>query len=124
MLWQNLPYVIMFGFFFSWTLHRWPIWLIYRDKSREKQRKKNLQTKKEAEQREQKSQKPKATTKGTAATTVTKKKTAKQRRAAQSIEDDDEMAMEYRLLKKLKKGAINESEFAKLTGTEELFSDD
>lgn len=113
----------MFGFS-SWTLLRWPIYLICRDKSREKQRKKNLQAKKEAEQREQKSQKPKATPKGTAAPTMTKKKTAKQRRAAQSIEDDDEMAMEYRLLKKLKKGAINESEFAKLTGTEELLSDD
>ena len=54
------------------------------------------------------------------AATITRKKTAKQRRAVQSLEDDDEMAREYRLLKKLKKGAIDESEFAKLTGTEDL----
>lgn len=36
------------------------------------------------------------------------------------MEDEDEMAREYRLLKKLKKGVIDESEFAKLTGTEDL----
>lgn len=90
-----------------------------RDKSREKQRRKNLQAKKELEGKQQK---PKATSKAPAAT-VLKKKTAKQRRAAQSVEDDDEMAREYRLLKKLKKGAINESEFAKLTGTEDLLTD-
>ncbi|CDP13971.1 unnamed protein product [Coffea canephora] len=89
----------------------------YKDKSREKQRKKNLQAKKAAEQ-QQKVQKPKAASTTTA--TVMRKKTARQRRAAQSVEDDDEMAQEYRLLKKLKRGAINESEFAKLTGTEDL----
>lgn len=55
--------------------------------------------------------------------TVMKKRTAKQRRAVQSAEDDDELTRDYRLLKKLKKGAINESEFAKLTGTEELLWD-
>ncbi|KAM1029001.1 hypothetical protein ACFX1X_042026 [Malus domestica] len=49
-----------------------------------------------------------------------RKKTGKQRRAIQTAEDDDELAREYRLLKKLKKGAIDESEFAKLTGTEDL----
>lgn len=49
-----------------------------------------------------------------------KKQTAKKRRATQTVEDDDEMAKEYRLLKKLKKGAIDETEFAKLTGTEDL----
>lgn len=49
-----------------------------------------------------------------------KKKTAKQRRAAQTIEDEEELTREYRLLKKLKKGAIDESEYAKLTGIEEL----
>ncbi|CDP17656.1 unnamed protein product [Coffea canephora] len=37
-----------------------------------------------------------------------------------NFEDDDEMAQEYRLLKKLERGAINESEFAKLTATEDL----
>jgi ATP-dependent RNA helicase DDX55/SPB4 len=49
-----------------------------------------------------------------------RKKTAKQRRASQTVEDEDELAREYRLLKKLKKGAIDESEFARLTGTDEL----
>lgn len=49
-----------------------------------------------------------------------RKKTAKQRRAAQTVEDEDELAREYRLLKKLKRGDIDESQFAKLTGTEDL----
>lgn len=90
-----------------------------RDKSRQKQRNKNLQLKKAATQQEEpKSKKPKTPT--TAATTVMRKKTAKQRRAAQTVEDEDELAKEYRLLKKLKKGAIDENEFAILTGTEEL----
>ncbi|XAR71898.1 RNA helicase [Bertholletia excelsa] len=91
----------------------------FKDKSREKQRRKNLQAKKALEQQEPKPQKPKAS--ASATSTFTKKKTAKQRRAVQSVEDDEEMAREYRLLKKLKKGAIDESEFAKLTGTEDLF---
>ncbi|KAK6227746.1 Helicase [Theobroma cacao] len=90
----------------------------YKDKSREKQRKKNLQAKKERKQQESKPQKPKKDS--NAAAPVMKKKTAKQRRAAQTIEDEEELTREYRLLKKLKKGAIDESEFAKLTGTEDL----
>lgn len=54
------------------------------------------------------------------ATTVNRKKTAQQRRAVQTAEDDDELTRDYRLLKKLKKGAIDENEFAMLTGTEDL----
>lgn len=88
----------------------------YKDKSREKQRKKNLLAKKEAKKQEPK---PKKTHKS-ATENVMKKKTAKQRRAAQTVEDADELTREYRLLKKLKKGTIDESEFAKLTGTEDL----
>lgn len=90
----------------------------YKDKSREKQRKKNLKEKKEAQQQQPKPEK--ASRSSNAAPIVMKKKTAKQRRAAQTIEDGDELARDYRLLKKLKKGAIDESEFAKLTGTEDL----
>ncbi|KAF7830915.1 DEAD-box ATP-dependent RNA helicase 18 [Senna tora] len=89
----------------------------YRDKSREKQRKKNLQAKKEAKEKEAKPQKPNKTPN---AATVTKKKTARQRRARQTVEDEDELTREYRLLKKLKKGRIDEDEYAKLTGTDEL----
>lgn len=77
-----------------------------------------MKAKKEAKQQEPKSQK--ASKAPNAAANVMRKKTAKQRRAAQTIEDQDELAREYRLLKKLKRGAIDESEFAKLTGTEEL----
>ena len=91
---------------------------VFRDKSREKQRKKNLQAKKAMQQQEPNPRKPKAA--ANAAASATRKQTAKQRRGVQSLEDDDEMAREYRLLKKLKKGAIDESEFAKLTGTEDL----
>ncbi|KAF3670678.1 DEAD-box ATP-dependent RNA helicase 18 [Capsicum annuum] len=94
----------------------------YKDKSREKQRKKNLQVKRDAmaQQEEQKAQRRK---KEANSATAMRKKTAKQRRAIQLVEDEDEITREYRLLKKLKKGAINENEFAKLTGTEDLLSD-
>ncbi|KAK4835850.1 hypothetical protein QYF36_015275 [Acer negundo] len=90
----------------------------FKDKSREKQRKKNLQAKMEKQQREPKPQKPNKTP--NAETSVMRKKTAKQRRTTQAIEDDDELTRDYRLLKKLKKGTIDESEFSKLTGMEEL----
>ncbi|XP_057430840.1 DEAD-box ATP-dependent RNA helicase 18 [Lotus japonicus] len=89
----------------------------YRDKSREKQRKKNLQVKKEAKEKEPR---PKKLSKTPNAQTDMKKKTAKQRRAEQDVEDEEELMHEYRLLKKLKKGTIDENEYAKLTGTEEL----
>ncbi|KAL8232048.1 hypothetical protein R6Q57_001826 [Mikania cordata] len=90
----------------------------FKDKHREKQRKKNLLVKKEMKQQEAKTHKAKEKAKNTV--TVMKKRTAKQRRAVQSAEDDEELTREYRLLKKLKKGVINESEYAKLTGTEDL----
>lgn len=79
-----------------------------------------MQAKKEAKQQEAKPRKPSNAPNAAATATITRKKTAKQRRAIQSVEDQDELAREYRLLKKLKRGAIDESEFAKLTGTEEL----
>ncbi|KAI4339151.1 hypothetical protein MLD38_024123 [Melastoma candidum] len=90
----------------------------YKDKSREKQRQKNLLAKKKAQKEDPKSDRPKKNQ--VTVPTVTRKKTAKQRRAAQTAEDRDELDRDYRLLKKLKKGAINEDEFAKLTGTEDL----
>nr|XP_025885180.1 DEAD-box ATP-dependent RNA helicase 18 isoform X2 [Solanum lycopersicum] len=95
----------------------------FKDKSREKQRKKNLQVKKAAmaQQQEQKTQRLKKEANSTAS--ALRKRTAKQRRATQLVEDEDEITREYRLLKKLKKGAIDENEFAKLTGTEDLLSD-
>ncbi|KAL8052285.1 hypothetical protein ABFX02_06G201806 [Erythranthe guttata] len=88
----------------------------FKDKSREKQRKKNLKEKQAA--KEEKKTKFKAPT--NAPITATRKKTARQRRAVQTTEDADELERDYRLLKKLKKGTINENEFAKLTGTEDL----
>lgn len=88
-----------------------------RDKSREKQRKKNQEAKQAA--KEQKQQKCKAVS-NASSTAVMRKKTARQRRAVQSTEDAEELDREYRLLKKLKKGRIDENEFAKLTGTEDL----
>ncbi|AES71227.2 putative RNA helicase [Medicago truncatula] len=89
----------------------------FRDKSREKQRKKNLQVKKEAKEKEPKPKKPKKTPE---VPTAMRKQTAKQRRAKQTVEDEEELTQEYRLLKKLKKGTIDEDEYAKLTGTEDL----
>ncbi|RWR81305.1 DEAD-box ATP-dependent RNA helicase 18 [Cinnamomum micranthum f. kanehirae] len=86
----------------------------YKDKSREKQRQRNLQANKTVGHQEPKSEKPKRNPNGAA--TVTRKKTGRQRRAAQTIEDDEELEREYRLLKKLKRGAIDELEFEKLMG--------
>ncbi|KAL1330538.1 hypothetical protein HN51_047783 [Arachis hypogaea] len=91
----------------------------YRDKSREKQRKKNLQAMKEAKEKE-KEAKPEKPSKTPSAPTAMRKKTARQRRAQQTIEDEEELMQDYRLLKKLKKGTIDENEYAKLTGAEEL----
>ncbi|KAL7148749.1 hypothetical protein ABFS83_06G200100 [Erythranthe nasuta] len=88
----------------------------FKDKSREKQRKKNLKEKQAA--KEEKKTKFKAPS--NAPITATRKKTARQRRAVQTTEDADELERDYRLLKKLKKGTIDENEFAKLTGTEDL----
>ncbi|KAF5752595.1 DEAD-box ATP-dependent RNA helicase 18 [Tripterygium wilfordii] len=90
----------------------------FKDKSREKQRKKNLQAKKEAQQQAPKPLKPNKP--ATVGPSAMRKKTAKQRRAAQTIEDADELTRDYRLLKKLKRGAIDETEYAKLTETEDL----
>lgn len=90
---------------------------VSRDKSREKQRKKNLVARQAAKE-EQKQQKSKAVSNASAK--VMKKKTARQRRAVQTTEDAEELDREYRLLKKLKKGRIDENEYAKLTGTEDL----
>jgi ATP-dependent RNA helicase DDX55/SPB4 len=89
----------------------------FRDKSREKQRKKNLLVKKEAKVKEPK---PKKLKKTPNVPIAMRKKTAKQRRAQQTVEDEEELTQEYRLLKKLKKGTIDENEYAKLTGTEDL----
>ncbi|MCL7037068.1 hypothetical protein MKW94_015203 [Papaver nudicaule] len=88
----------------------------YKDKSREKQRIRNLQIKKEAELEKPKFDKPKPTPNAP----VTRKKTAKQRRAAQSVYDAAELDRDYRALKKLKKGVIDEAEFAKLMRGEDL----
>ncbi|KAI3901789.1 hypothetical protein MKW98_013904 [Papaver atlanticum] len=88
----------------------------YKDKKREKQQMRDLQTKKAAVLQKPKFNNPKPNPNAS----VTRKRTAKQRRAAQSVEDSDELDRHYRALKKLKKGAIDEAEFTKLTRTEGL----
>ncbi|KAL0648635.1 hypothetical protein Bca4012_046926 [Brassica carinata] len=45
-----------------------------------------------------------------------RKLTGKQRQTIQTADDEEEMARDYRLLKKLKKGSVEEDDFAKLTG--------
>ncbi|XP_073104473.1 DEAD-box ATP-dependent RNA helicase 18 isoform X2 [Elaeis guineensis] len=86
----------------------------YKDKAREKQRQKALQ-RKEAESRQgPKSERVKQIPDGSI--TVTRKKTGRQRKATQTKEDDEELEQDYRLLKKLKRGEIDESEYEKLTG--------
>ncbi|XP_031473240.1 DEAD-box ATP-dependent RNA helicase 18 [Nymphaea colorata] len=92
----------------------------YKDKAREKQRKKKMLRKQELEHLEPKPDKPK--TNVDTSKTVTRKKTGRQRRAVQSMQDEDELEREYRLLKKLKKGKISESEFSKLMGLGDCLS--
>lgn len=73
--------------------------------------------------KEEKKPKSKTVLNVSSGSAVMRKKTAKQRRAVQSTEDADELDRDYRLLKKLKKGKIDENEFDKLTGTEDLLWD-
>ncbi|PKA67265.1 DEAD-box ATP-dependent RNA helicase 18 [Apostasia shenzhenica] len=86
----------------------------YKDRAREKLRQKALLQKKEALSQQPKAQIRKE--KSLDGAPVTRKITGKQRRAIQTKEDDEELEREYRLLKKLKRGVIDESEFEKLTG--------
>ncbi|KAL1559280.1 RNA helicase [Salvia divinorum] len=71
-------------------------------------------------ERAKKKRHSKATTNAASTSVATSKKTGKQRRSVQSTDDADELERDYRLLKKLKKGRIDENEFAKLTGEEDL----
>ncbi|KAG2310157.1 hypothetical protein Bca52824_021714 [Brassica carinata] len=84
----------------------------FKDKSREKQRKQNMQARKEKRQQEKKTK--------ARNTRKRRKLTGKQRQTIQTAEDEEEMARDYRLLKKLKKGSIKEDDFAKLTGADDF----
>ncbi|KAI0510531.1 hypothetical protein KFK09_011135 [Dendrobium nobile] len=86
----------------------------YKDKAREKQRQKTLQQKKEAESQLPKPETDKQSFK--LAHTLVRKKTGKQRKSIRTKEDDAELECEYQLLKRLKRRAIDESEFDKLIG--------
>lgn len=88
---------------------------INRNKAREKQRQKILLSKQEEEPKQKQVKK-----KPESAATVMKKKTGKKRRAIQTKEDAEELDQEYRLLKKLKRGLIDDDEFDKLTGFGEV----
>lgn len=84
-----------------------------RDKAREKQRKKALKRKAEEEAQNPKPERKRAPEKPDK---PKRKKTGKQRQSIQTKEELDELAHEYRLLKKLKRGDIDEEEYEKLTG--------
>ncbi|KAJ3693810.1 hypothetical protein LUZ60_009290 [Juncus effusus] len=91
----------------------------YKDKTREKQRQKNLkrrESERKEDQEERKFEKRKRSEDGKDKNAPKRKKTGKQRQAIQSKEDFDELEHEYRLLKKLKKGAIDEEEYERLMG--------
>ncbi|KAL0823083.1 hypothetical protein Bca101_046760 [Brassica carinata] len=95
----------------------------FKDKSREKQRKQNMQARKEKRQQEKKEKGKKNSKKAVvaaAADSNKRKLTGKQRQTIQTAEDEEEMARDYRLLKKLKKGSIKEDDFAKLTGADDF----
>lgn len=92
-----------------------------RDKSREKQRQQNLQERKEKQEEEEKRGKGKKRSNNASAANdsnkVSKKRklTGKQRQTIQTAEDEEEMALEYLLLRKQKKGLITEDEYFKRT---------
>ncbi|KAH9322425.1 hypothetical protein KI387_017064, partial [Taxus chinensis] len=93
----------------------------YKDKAREKQRQNNIALKQKAKiNLEEKIERHKPL----GNMDLKGKKCSRQRRAVQTIEDEEEMAQEYRLLKKLKKGIISEREFARATGTEDCLNAD
>jgi ATP-dependent RNA helicase DDX55/SPB4 len=84
-----------------------------RDKTREKQRQKVL--KRKAEELAQEPPEPERRVREKPLKPK-RKQTGKQRQTIQTKEDMDELTHEYRLLKKLKKGVIDEDEYEKLTG--------
>ncbi|XP_008808033.2 DEAD-box ATP-dependent RNA helicase 18-like [Phoenix dactylifera] len=86
----------------------------YKDKAREKQRQKASQRKEAESQQGPKSERVKQIPNGSIP--VTRKKTGRQRKVTRTKEDDEELDQDYRLLKKLKRGEIDESEYEKLTG--------
>ncbi|CAH8389740.1 unnamed protein product [Eruca vesicaria subsp. sativa] len=97
----------------------------FKDKSQEKQRKQKLQAKKEKRQQEKRERGKKNSKKTVNASSATRdshkrKLTGRQRKTIQTAEDEEEMARDYRLLKKLKKGSIKEDDFAELTGADEF----
>ena len=81
-----------------------------------------LQRKQQETSQEPRPERMKRTSDG--AVTVARKKTGKQRQAIQTKEDDKELEQEYRLLKKLKRGVIDESEYERLTGFASLEEQD
>ncbi|CDY49178.1 BnaA02g10370D [Brassica napus] len=93
----------------------------FKDKSREKQRQQNLQERKEKREEEEKRGKGKKSSKNASATNdsnkVSKRRklTGKQRQTVQTAEDEEEMALEYLLLRKQKKWIIIEDEYLKRT---------
>uniref|UniRef100_A0A0D6R5I7 ATP-dependent RNA helicase n=1 Tax=Araucaria cunninghamii TaxID=56994 RepID=A0A0D6R5I7_ARACU len=92
----------------------------YKDKAREKQRQKNMANKQLVENNHEEVKHHKAVS----IIDLKGKKCSRQRRAVQTIEDDEEMAREYTLLKKLKRGVISEREFAMETGIEDCLEED
>ncbi|KAJ4911413.1 DEAD-box ATP-dependent RNA helicase 18 [Raphanus sativus] len=95
--------------------------LKFKDKSREKQRQQNLKERKEKREEEEKRVKGKKRSNNASASNdsskVSKKRklTGKQRQTIQTAEDEEEMALEYLLLRKQKKGLITEDEYFKRT---------
>ncbi|KAL9230225.1 hypothetical protein vseg_005605 [Gypsophila vaccaria] len=88
----------------------------FKDKSREKQRQKNLLAKKSEVNQKRRPQKQKAAP--DSQSTEMKKKTAKQRRAVQTKDDLADLLRDYSILTKLNKGAIDEDAYAHLMGVD------
>ncbi|CAL9078339.1 unnamed protein product [Musa textilis] len=83
----------------------------YKDKARERHRLKILQSKQAEVPKQNRAKKIPDDN-----VAIIRKKTGRQRRATQTKEDEEELENEYRLLKKLKRGLIDETEYEKLTG--------
>ncbi|KAJ7526177.1 hypothetical protein O6H91_17G085700 [Diphasiastrum complanatum] len=95
----------------------------YKDKSREKQRQRNLAGNQQGKSFADVKEKVNAPCQG--AVSKKQKRPVEVQKAYANFEDDyDEIEKDYRLMKKLKKGVISELEFAKCTGTEESLASD
>lgn len=91
----------------------------YKDKGREKQRQKKLATRQEVKAGPSPLMRQRKEGNGKDSIRKEKRETGKKRKATQTLEDDLDMEREYRLLRKIKRGQLSETDLATDLGGEE-----